>query len=382
MFPVKLSRAVPALFVSSFLCCSVFAQHYVQKNLVSDIAAMASTKDSNLVNPWGISRSSGSPWWVSDNGTGLSTLYDGTGAVKALVVTIPAAVKGQTGSPTGTIYNGSPDFVLQAGSPAVFLFCTEDGTISGWSPKVNPTSAVIMVNAKDGSSYKGLASAMVGGKRYLYAANFTKGRIDIFDTNFKRVSLKGDKGDMGGKWDKGDKGEKEDGEEQFSDDHLPQGFSPYNVQVIGENLYVAYAQRQASGKDANSGPGLGFVDVYTTSGNLVSRLKGGEHMNQPWGITLAPSDFGRFSHDILVGQFGSGQIAAFNAVSGAFEGLLVDATGKSIVIPGLWGLSFGNNVGAGSSTALFFAAGINDEANGLFGMLTPDPTELTAGNGQ
>ena len=361
MFSTKLSRAVPAAFVLCLSCCSLFAQHYVQKNLVSNVPGLAATTDPSLVNPWGLSRSSGSPWWISDNGTGLSTLYDGTGTTIPLVVTIPAAVQGQTGNPTGTIYNGSPDFALSPGLPAVFLFCTEDGTISGWNSKVQPTSAVIMVNTKDGSSYKGMTSAFVRGQHYLYAANFTKGRIDVFDSQFKPARLR---------------------EEQFSDEDLPSGFSPYNIQLIGENLYVVYAQPQSSGHDANAGPGLGMVIVFSKTGKKLMRLQGGDHMNEPWGVTLAPSDFGRFSHDILVGQFGSGQIAAFNSVTGAFEGLLVDEAGKPIVIPGLWGLSFGNNGRAGAGNVLYFAAGINDEADGLFGTLTPVAAEQIAGNDQ
>lgn len=361
MFAVKLGPTVQAALVSSLLCCSAFAQHYLQKNLVSNVSGMAVTTDSNLRNPWGLSRSSGSPWWTSDNHTGLSTLYDGAGVTAPLVVTIPPAVQGQTGSPTGTIYNGSSDFLLDTALPAVFLFCTEDGTISGWNSKVQPTSAVIKWNPGDGSSYKGMTSAVVRGLRYLYAANFAKGRIDVLDSQFKPVPLR---------------------EGQFSDDDLPFGFSPYNVQLIGENLYVAYAQPQSSGGDANAGEGLGVVDVFSTSGKLLLRLEDGPHMNEPWGMALAPGDFGRFSHDILVGQFGSGQIAAFNAVTGSFEGILVDVASLPISIPGLWGLSFGNNGKAGSGNVLYFAAGMNDEADGLIGTLTPASGDLVAGNDQ
>jgi uncharacterized protein (TIGR03118 family) len=361
MYTVKFGRSVTAALVSSLLCCSAFAQHYVQNNLVSNVSGVAATMDSNLRNPWGLSRSSSSPWWVSDNHTGLSTLYDGAGATLPLVVTIPPAVKGQTGSPTGTIYNGTLDFLLAPGLQAVFLFCTEDGTISGWNSKVVPDSAVIKWNPGDGSSYKGMTSAVVRGQKYLYAANFAKGRIDVFDTEFAPVALR-------------------DG--QFGDPDLPFGFSPYNVQLIGENLYVAYAQPQSSGGDANVGPGLGVVDVFSTSGKLLLRLEDGDHMNEPWGMALAPGDFGRFSHDILVGQFGSGQIAAFNPVTGSFEGLMVDIAGLPVYIPGLWGLSFGNNGKAGSGSVLYFAAGINDENDGLIGTLTPLPADLVAGNGQ
>ena len=330
-------------------------QHFKQTNLVSNIAGVAAVTDSNLVNPWGLSRSSTGPWWVSDNGTGLSTLYSGTGSTVPLVVTVPSALPDiPTGSPTGTIYNGTQGFAIAPGKPAVFLFVTEDGTISGWNPTVNAKAAVVMVNTKQASVFKGLTMASVkapftGPTSFLYVADLRNSRVQIFDENFHHDS---------------------ELENRFQDRELPAGFAPFNVQNIGGNIYVAFAA-QASGKhDEVAGAGLGYVDVFTPTGTLLVRFDHGNYLNAPWGLAEAPSDFGVYSHDILVGNFGSGEITAFNPTTGRYEGKLMDAANQPIAISGLWGLSFGNGASSGPATSLYFAAGSNGEAGGLLGSIT------------
>jgi uncharacterized protein (TIGR03118 family) len=330
------------------------SQHYKQTNLVSDIPGMAAVTDANLVNPWGISRSSSSPWWVSDNGTGVSTLYSGTGSAVPLVVTIPGA-DGGTGNPTGQIFNGSQDFQIAPGKPALFLFVTEDGTLSGWNPGVNATAAVIKVNTHGASVFKGMAVATIGDSHmasanYIYVADFHKGRVNVYDTNFQHISMHGN---------------------AFRDERIPHGFAPFNIQNIGGNLYVAFAKQDSAKHDEVAGAGLGYVDVFSPSGRLLHRLQWSKWFNAPWGMAQAPSDFGIYSHDILVGQFGSGQILVFDPVTGDLKGALEDANNSPIAINGLWGIAFAGGGTSGSATTLYFAAGLNDEQDGLFGTITP-----------
>jgi uncharacterized protein (TIGR03118 family) len=326
-------------------------QHYKQTNLVSDIPGMAAVTDPNLVNAWGMSRSSGSPWWISDNGTGLATLYTGAGATVPLVVTIPTgdANASPTGTPTGQVFNGTTDFQLTPNNPARFIFVTEDGTVSGWNPAVSPTAAVIKVNTHSASVFKGAALATSGTANFLYVADFRKGHVNVYNTNFHRVSM---------------------GEDAFQDEEIPSGFAPFNVQNIGGNIYVSFAQQDSQKHDEVDGPGLGYVDVFSTSGRLLHRLQHGHWMNGPWGMTQAPGDFGANSHNILVGQFGSGQILVFDPVTGRFKGTLNDTSDHPITIDGLWDITVGNDGGAGGATTLFFSAGINHEADGLFGTIT------------
>lgn len=281
------------------LAFPAMAQHYLQTNLTADQSGVATNTDPNLVNPWGMSRSSGSPWWISDNGTGLSTLYNAAGVAQGLVVTIPTGDPSQspTGTPTGTVFSGGANFALATGKPAIFMFVTEDGTISGWNPGVNLTSAVIKFPAKlpvtGASVFKGAALATVpdgngGTATFLYVADFRKGRVEIYDQSFNRVFTT---------------------EEQFDDDHLPHGFAPFNVQNIGGEIYVTFAKQDSAKHDEVDGPGLGFVDVFSPSGRLLRRLESGWWLNGPWALAMAPGDFGVYSHDLLVGQFGSGNIA-------------------------------------------------------------------------
>jgi uncharacterized protein (TIGR03118 family) len=331
---------------------------FQQTNLVSDGAVPAVTIDPNLVNPWGLAASSGSPWWISDNNAGVSTLYNGnTGAKLGLTVAIPSPTGPTGGTPTGIVFNGSStNFLVNGtGTAAHFIFATEDGTIAAWN---SGTEAVLKVdNSGSGAVYKGLALATSGGNTYLYATNFNSGKVDVFDTSFAPHTFSAN---------------------QFTDHHLPAGFAPFGISSIDGLLFVTYAKQNAAKHDDVAGQGLGFVDVFTTSGHLVERMASRGPLNSPWGLAVAPSSFGRFSGDILVGNFGDGRISAYKWTDNGefrFDGQLKDASGHPIVIDGLWGLGVGNNNGsngglAGPSTTLFFTAGINGEADGLFGSLT------------
>jgi uncharacterized protein (TIGR03118 family) len=372
-----------------------FGQHYAQTNLVSNVSGVAPVTDPQLINPWGISRGSGTPWWVSDQRTGLSTLYNGAGTKESLIVTIspadPNNKKTPTGTPTGTIFNGSQtDFLLAPGKPATFLFSTNDGTIAGWNPAVTATLAVTVVKTADGSNYTGLTSAFINGKSFLYAANFNKGRVDIYDNAFQPVKLSIEHADR----DAGDD-EERSSENSFMDEKLPRGYVPFNVQAIGNDIVVTYALHEEGARFETDGPGLGFVDIYSSTGRLLRRLEHGDWLNAPWGVTLAPLDFGRFSHDLLVGQFAgggdtqsSGFIAAYDLATGKFDGLLQDASGKPLAINGVWALSPGNvsptnnDATAAPAAEVYFTAGPNHTTGGLFGYLTSVTAELTEGNDQ
>ena len=275
-----------------------FAQHYTQTNLVSSESGVAPVTDPQLINPWGISRGSGSPWWVSDNATGFSTLYNGAGAKQSLIVTIPPAdpnnKKTPTGTPTGTIFNGSQtDFLLAPGKPAVFLFSTIDGTISGWNPGVAATLAVIVVKTTDGSSYTGLTSAFINGKPFLYAANFNKGRVDVYDNAFHVVQLSKEHFNQDAS-----NGDGQTAGNPFVDERLPRGYVPFNVQAIGNNIVVTYALHEEGSIFETDGPGLGFVDIYSSTGQLLQRLEHGDWLNAPWGVALAPLDVGSSRVDL------------------------------------------------------------------------------------
>jgi uncharacterized protein (TIGR03118 family) len=380
-----------------------FGQHYNQTNLVSNTPGVAAVTDPQLINPWGISRGSGSPWWVSDNATGLSTLYNGAGTKQSLIVAIPPAdptnKNTPTGTPTGTIFNASQiDFLLAPGKPASFLFSTIDGTIAAWNPAVGlaqgaappSTLAVTVVKTTDGSSYTGLTSAFIDGRPYLYAANFTKGRVDVYDNAFHLVNLSKGHFDE----DSSDR-EGHSSENSFVDDELPRFYVPFNVQAIGNDIVVTYVLHEEGSRFETDGPGLGFVDIYSSTGRLLRRLEHGDWLNAPWGVALAPLDFGRFSHDLLIAQFAgggdtqsSGFIAAYDLATGKFDGLLQDASGKPLAINGVWALSPGNvspnnnDATAAPATEVYFTAGPNHGAGGLFGYLTAVSAELTEGNSQ
>jgi uncharacterized protein (TIGR03118 family) len=340
------------------------AQHYTQVNLVSDQPG-ATTLAPNLVNPWGLSRSSTSPWWVANNGTGTATIYNAAGTPAALVVTIPAAHGSGTGVPTGTVFNGTTDFQVTPGNPARFLFVTEDGTVSGWNPTADATHAIVKFTDDD-AVYKSLAVGSHEGHNFLYAANFSERRIDVFAANFERVRP----------------GRSHFAEFAFKDPLLPHGYAPFNVQNVGGVLYVTYAKTQQGSDDEVHGAGFGFVDAFSTGGHLVRRLEHGPWLNAPWGVALAPGDFGKFSHRLLVGQFGSGEIAVYNVTTGQFVDKVRNVSDQVLSIEGLWALSFGNGGNAGPLNTLYFTAGIADESHGLFGSLTAVASEQTVGNGE
>jgi uncharacterized protein (TIGR03118 family) len=342
---------------------TLVAQQYQETDLVSNAGGQgAQFVDPNLVNPWGIARSSTSPWWVSDEARGVSTLYDGNGKAQPLVVTIPHAAQAPIGSPTGVVFNGSSGFDVESGKPAIFIFASFDGTISAWNPQANPTVAIEKVKATPGSVLTGAAIAQVKNQRFLYVADVNEGKIRVFDKNFHPVQTARD---------------------AFEDEHLPESFVPFNVQNIGGNLYVSFAQQNQAKNFVNFGQGLGTVDVFSPQGVLLQRLESGSWFNAPWGLVLAPTDFGSFSHSVLVGQFGSSEILAFDSVTGRFEGKLRNQDDEVISISGLWGIAFGaGNTNSGGANELFFNAGINQGTGGLFGKLVPVASDLTQGNDQ
>jgi len=324
---------------------------YFQRNLVSDIAGMAEKTDTNLVNPWGIAASASSPFWVGDNHAGVSTLYDGNGVASSLVVTIPPPSGGTPpAAPTGVVFNSSTNFQVSPGAVSRFIFATEDGTIVGWN---SGSSGVVKVdNSASGAIYKGLGTGSAGGSNYLYAANFFAGTIDVIDQNFGTATLPG----------------------TFLDPTLPAGFAPFNVQNIGGQLYVTYAKQDADKHDDVPGAGNGFVNIFDTSGNFVRRLISNGALNSPWGLALAPTNFGPFSGALLVGNFGNGKINPFDPSTGTQLGTLQDPAGNPIQIQGLWGLIFGNGGSGGDTRTLYFAAGIagtnSIEDHGLFGSIS------------
>lgn len=327
---------------------------YIATDLVSDQAGVAAVTDANLVNAWGIAVNPTGAFWVSSNGADMSTLYTGDVGGSPLVknsleVTIPG------GAPTGQVFNGTSDFVVTSGAasgPARFIFAAESGIVSGWSPAVPPpapsTAAQVAFTASDGAIYKGIALANNGTANFLYLADFHNAKIDVLDSSYHLVHLSG----------------------SFTDPNLPAHFAPFNIAAIGGKLYVAYAKQDADAEDEVAGRGLGFVDVYDTNGNFLQRLASRDRLNAPWAMIQAPSNFGDFSNDILVGNFGDGKINAYDATSGKFQGTLSESSGHPLVIDGLWGLAFGNGSVAGETSTLYYAAGPDDETHGLFGKIT------------
>jgi uncharacterized protein (TIGR03118 family) len=360
------SLGLTGLAASASTSSSIASRAYQQTNLVSDIPGLALHTDPNLRNSWGTSTGPGLPIWVSDNATGVATLYDGQGnpqpgpGNQQLVVSIPAppsAGPGAVGAPDGTVFNPTPDgFVVSkngVSAPARFLFATEDGTIAGWNPAVDPTHAVIAVDRSTvtdqagdhGAVYKGLALVSTPAGKFLYATNFRFGTIEVFDTNFQLVN-------------------------SFTDPTVPPGFAPFGIHNIGGNLFVTFAKQDAAKHDDDAGPGHGFVDVFAPNGNLLQRLASQDRLNSPWGVTLAPATSGAFGGDILVGNFGDGRINAFNPTTGQFLGQLRNHGGP-VTISGLWGLRFPAGSLNATPNALYFTAGINDEADGLLGDIVP-----------
>ena len=324
---------------------------FTQTNLVSDGAVPAAITDPNLINPWGISEGPTTPFWVSDNGTGVATLYavPGPGMTPVgkvgLTVTIPPASGMGTSAPTGQVFNGTSGFTLTDGKPAAFLFASEDGAITGWNPGLGANAAIAPTGSAAGSVYKGLAIDRTGDS--LFAANFNSGMVEMYNSSFGLVKA-------------------------FTDTTLPTGYAPFNVSVINSMLYVTFALQDSAKHDDVAGPGNGFVDVFDLSGGGMKRLISHGDLNSPWGLQIAPSSFGPFAGDLLVGNFGDGMIDAYNATTGSFAGALRGTDGKPLSITDLWGLTVGNGSASGGDVnTLYFTAGLVDEGDGLFGSLSP-----------
>jgi len=330
---------------------------YVQQNLVSDVPGMAVTTDPNLVNPWGISQTASSPFWVSNHDKGNTTVYNGAGAITNLVVAIPSAKGTGTGVPTGQITGNGANFPLPApnGKAASFMFATEDGTIAAWNSGAASTAVTVVNNSASGAVYKGIASNPTGTPM-IYAANFSSGNIDVFDENFNPTTVSGG----------------------FKDPNLPSGFGPFNIWNLGGKLYVAYAKVGSDKIHDVAGAGNGFVDVFDTNGNLLQRVVSNGPLNSPWGVAIAPANWGAFGGALLVGNFGDGTINAFNLSTGATLGALQDSTGKAIVNTGLWGIIFGNGKTADTNT-LYITANIapGGVSHGLLAAIAP-PSQVTS----
>ncbi len=391
----SIKRIAARLAVEALEQRYVMSANVLQTNLVSDLPGVAAVQDPNLVNPWGISESPGSPFWIADNNSGQSTLYNVPGtndtpvSINPLVVSIPTPVDafGASGTPTGTVFNtalGSGAFQISGvdkngnpiSAPAIFLFVTEDGTIVGWNPSVNPkgfdpakagTYGILAVDnsgnnftepdpaKQTGAVYKGLAIGTdSNGRTLLYATNFRSGKVNVFDTSFHSP--------------------KNLPTGAFTDPHLPKGYAPFGIQVLDGKVYVTYALQNAEKHDDVAGQGHGFVDVYNLDG--TPGLAGGKVrlisrglLDSPWGLAIAPSSFGNLAGSLLVGNFGNGHIHAYNAATGAFMDTLKDPDGEPIVIPGLWALKVGNGKAGGDADKVYFTAGLFDETHGLFGSL-------------
>jgi uncharacterized protein (TIGR03118 family) len=333
----RLIRALALVILTAgFVSTSALAQYQVT-NLVSDVAGGGKTIDPNLVNAWGIAFSPTGPFWISDNGTGLSTLYTGKGVTQSLVVTIPSASGVGKGSPTGMVFNSTTDFVVTQNGhsgAAAFIFDTLDGTISGWSPSVNATVAVVAVNSP-GSSFTGLAIGVSNGANFIYAADSANNKVNIYDGNFNFVS-------------------------SFTDTSFGAGFAPYGIQNINNQLFVTFTNAK----------GAGAVDIFDLTGKLVKTFAKGGTLKTPWGLALSPANFGGASNAILVGNLGDGRINAFNSTTGKFLGQLKDTNKNVISINGLWGLAFGaGNAMNGQKNQLFFSAGPSGYSTGLFGSI-------------
>ena len=328
-----------------------------QNNLVSDIPGVARRTDPNLINPWGMSFAPTSPLWVSDADADVTTLYAGATHPGEALEVVPLVVSIPGGAPTGQVYNGSSKFVVSKGSdhgPALFIFASESGKITGWNPAVPspaPSTEAQVAISHPNAIYKGLAIANTAHGSWIYAANFHSGQVEVYNGNWARQHWAG----------------------AFQDPGIPDGYAPFNVQMLGGRIFVAYAKQDANAEDEVAGAHKGFVDEYSLHGQLLRRVASRGWLNAPWGLAWAPATgFGRFSGDLLVGNFGDGHISAYDPATGDFKGQLRHRDGTKIEIQGLWGLMFGNGT-AGSTTSLLFTAGIADESHGLLGTLEANP---------
>jgi len=334
-------------------------------NLVADTAGTAAlTTDAHLVNPWGIAFGPTTAIWVANNRTATATQYDGNGKAQPtatpLVVNFAAGAGGTPFNPTGIVFNASTDFVVTATATgaARFIFAGEGGMIAGWSPAVDRTHAITAFTATDGAVYKGLAIANNGAGNFLYATDFHGNKVDVFDTHFAKQAASATAF-------------------AFVDPTLPAGYAPFGIQALNTGaagatqIYVTYAQQNGTdNRDQTNGAGLGLVDIFDTNGIFVSHLVAtGGLLNAPWGVALAPADFGTLSNAVLIGNFGDGKINAFATGTGAFVGTVTDSHGAAFAQPGLWGIAFGNDNANQPHNTLFFSAGVNDQANGEFGRI-------------
>jgi len=321
-----------------------FGDTYSWTNFQSDIPGVAQHVDENLVNPWGMAASSGGTIWVSDNGTGVSTLYGQDGTARSLVVTIPTAARNREGgNPTGIVFNDTEFFqVTKNGNsaPAIFIFVSEDGSISGWNPDLDLTNAIIAVDngtnrGRNSAIYKGATLGVANGHNFLYVTDFHTGKVETYDENFHQVNPNG-----------------------FVDPNLPAGYGPFGIRQFNGEIFVTYAKQDHAREDDVPGPGFGFVNVFDTSGNFLRRLISNGELNAPWGLALVEDG-------LWVGNFGDGLINNYDPNTGAFIETLMRADGTPLQFDGLWDLlPLGDGV--------FFTAGIADEEHGLFGIITED----------
>ncbi len=335
------------------------ANTYLVHNLVADQTGVADHTDPNLINPWGNAFSATSPFWIGNTGTGTSTLYDGTGTPSATIVQIPAAGGATTPGPvTGVIQNSvTTAFLVATGKQSQFAFCSLDGVISGWNSTVDATHAkVLLDNSKSSAEYTacGAAVATTGGTPQMYLANFTSGKVEVYDQTMAPVTA------------------------AFANPAIPAGFAPFSIAILSGKVYVAYAKQDATKKQAVAGVGNGYVSVYDLAGNLLTSLVAGGNLNSPWGMAIAPATFGDFGGALLVGNFGDGKINAYNVTTGALLGTLNDTKGNPIVISGLWSLMVGNGGKGVDPTAIYFTAGTGGETHGLFGSIQSAPNFTSA----
>ena len=329
--------------------------------LVSNSSAIpAQSTDPKLINAWGLAFNPQAYAWVSDAGSNYSSLYDGNGSPPAsgsgvpAYITIPAGSSG-TGEPTGITYNATSGFDISSGgvsAPATFIFATLGGSIDGWNETVNANSAVVAYNSTNGAMFTAVTMATESGTTYLYAADFKNGTIDVFNSSFAPITVGGD----------------------FFDSAIPSGYAPYNIQNIPNSsgmpqLYVTYAEPSSSPQHVTIGNGLGYVAVFQWDGTLISTLVSGGALNAPWGLAIAPSNFGSLSGALLVGNFGNGAIDAYNPTTGASMGTMMGANGQQLFVPGLWGLAFGNGYDSQPTTTLFFTGGPDTQTAGVFGRI-------------
>ncbi|MCI0360601.1 MAG: TIGR03118 family protein [Planctomycetaceae bacterium] len=336
----------------------VLATSYLAADLVSDQPGVAPIQDPHLVNAWGIALGpTTGAFWVASNGADLADLFLGdVGGGPLVKATLEVGIPG--GAPTGVAFNGTTDFVVTSGpasAPAIFIFASLSGAVTGWHPAVPPpppaTSAQPAFQAIDGAVYTGLALANNGSGNFLYLADFHNGKIDVLSASFQLTSLAG----------------------SFTDPNLPDGYAPFNVAAIGGKLLVAYAKQDPDAASGVAEHQRGFINVFDLNGNFEQRLVSKGKLDAPWAMVVAPAGFGDFGGDLLVGNFGDGRINAYDPTTGAFQGTLSQSPGRAIEIDGLWGLAFGNGVSAGDATTLYYAAGPEAETQGLFGKITANP---------